>query len=158
MEEAATSADKQPERSAYCQHRTRLAEAYLIAGRSDAAMSRAFEALELAKQHGGKSHEAWALWILGEINTSLSEVPDASIDRYFRKAVAIAEECSIKPLVAHCHFGRGKLYYRAKAWGTVRRELNAAIRCYRELDMGYWLKLAEVEAERMEATQLLASR
>ena len=154
MEEAANRADGQPELSTICQQCTRLAEAYLLAGRSDAAMNSAVKALQLAKQHGGKSHEAWALWILGEIHTSLSELSDARIDRYFHDAQTIAEECGIKPLVAHCHFGRGKLYRRTKAWDKARGEFDAATSRYRELGMDYWLELVQAKAERRATASL----
>ena len=118
-------------------------------------MNRGVDALELAKQHGGKSHEAWALWILGEIHTSLSELSDARIERYFHRAQAIAEECGIKPLVAHCHFGRGKLYRRTKAWDKARYEFDAAICRYRELGMNYWLELVHAEAERRATAPII---
>ena len=50
----------------------------------------------------------------------------------------------MRPLVAHCHLGLGKLYRR-----TGRRQaqehLTAATTMYREMDMTYWLRQAETE-------------
>ena len=158
LEEAANRADRQPELSTFCQQCTRMAEAYLIAGLTDAAMNRGVDALELAQQHGGKSHEAWALWILGEIYTSLNELSDARIERYFHRAQAIAEECGIRPLVAHCNFGRGKLYRRMKAWDKARDEFDAATSRYRELGMDYWLELVQGKAETRVKAPLIPVR
>ena len=52
----------------------------------------------------------------------------------------------------------GKIYRRQRAWDSARREFDAAICHYGELDMGHWLVLAESEAERKEAAPLLELR
>ena len=135
-----------------------LAEGYLDAGRADEAISFALKALESAKRNGEKAHEGWALWLLGEIHTNTPELSHPEAEEYFRKAQAIAIARHMAPLVAHCRVGRAKLYLRRGSWEQARREFDAAICSYRELDMGYWLKLAEAGAERKETAYLLSSQ
>ena len=111
--------------------------------------------MESAKQNGEKAHEGWALRLLGEIYTNTSESFDYEADEYFSKAKAIAIARHMSPLAAHCHVGLGKLYQRRSRWDEALHEFDAAISCYRELGMGYWLKLAEAEAKRKEPAGLL---
>ena len=54
----------------------------------------------------------------------------------------------MRPLVAHCHLGLGKLYGRTGEWLEARQNLTAAAAMYREMDMLSWLKKAEAEVSR----------
>ena len=49
---------------------------------------------------------------------------------------------SQRPLVAHCHFGLGKLYGGVGQPHEARERLAAAATMYREMDMRFWLKQA----------------
>jgi len=51
----------------------------------------------------------------------------------------------MRPLVAHCHLGLGKLYARADQRAPARDHLTTATTMYREMDMTYWLEQAAVE-------------
>jgi hypothetical protein len=51
----------------------------------------------------------------------------------------------MRPLVAHCHFGLGKLYRRAGKGEQAREHLTTATTMYREMGMTYWLEQAEAE-------------
>jgi hypothetical protein len=56
----------------------------------------------------------------------------------------------MRPLMAHCHLGLGRLYRRTGD-GTKGDELLAtAIRMYREMEMGFWLEQAEAALEHPE--------
>jgi len=56
--------------------------------------------------------QAWALRLLGEI-ASRSDPPDVEpAEGRDRQALALAAELGMRPLLAHCHFGLGKLYRR----------------------------------------------
>jgi hypothetical protein len=51
----------------------------------------------------------------------------------------------MRPLVAHCHLGLGKLYRRTGNRGESQEHLNVAMAMYREMGMTYWLEQAEAE-------------
>jgi hypothetical protein len=54
-------------------------------------------------------------------------------------------EISIRPLIAHCHLGLGKLYRRTGKREQAQEHLTAATTMYREMGMTYWLEKAEAE-------------
>jgi tetratricopeptide (TPR) repeat protein len=68
---------------------------------------------------------------------------------YYRKALALAETCGMRPLVAHCHFGRGKLHCRRGDHEQAQQYLITAIAMYREMDMTYWPEQAEAELSQL---------
>ena len=59
--------------------------------------------------------------------------------------MALAEELGLRPLVAHCHLGLGKLYRRGGKREEAREHLAIATTMYREMDMRFWLEQAETE-------------
>jgi tetratricopeptide (TPR) repeat protein len=123
----------------------RLSEAYLAAGRFQEASALAARALDLALQHRGRGHQAWALRLHGEI-ASRCDPPDLDeAERQYRQALALAEELGMRPLVAHCHLGLGKLYRRVGDRAQAEEHLTPVAAMYREMDMRFWLEHAETE-------------
>ena len=55
----------------------------------------------------------------------------------------MAEELGMRPLVAHCHLGLGKLYRSTGKREQAQEHLTAATTMYREMDMRFWLEQAE---------------
>ena len=49
----------------------------------------------------------------------------------------------MRPLVAHCHLGLGKLYRRIGDRAKAEEHLMTARAMYREMDMGFWLEKAD---------------
>ena len=49
----------------------------------------------------------------------------------------------MRPLMAHCHLGLGKLYARIGRRDEARAELSAAVELYRAMEMTFWLPQAE---------------
>jgi Flp pilus assembly protein TadD len=49
----------------------------------------------------------------------------------------------MRPLMAHCHLGLGKLYLKTGRQEQARAELSTAIELYRAMDMTFWLNQAE---------------
>jgi class 3 adenylate cyclase/tetratricopeptide (TPR) repeat protein len=113
-----------------------LAEAFLLAKRGDEAREHADRALTLARAHQERGNEACALWILGEISvrTGTDAAMGAVVDDYTR-AMEIATELGMRPLVAHCHAGLAMLYERAGARPQAREHFTTATTIYREIDM-----------------------
>ena len=79
-----------------------------------------------------------ACYVLGA-----SEVEEAG-ERY-RQALALAHELGMRPLIAHCHHGLGKLYRRAGKREPAREHLGTATAMFREMDMRFWLEKANAE-------------
>ena len=89
-----------------------LSEAYLLAGRGADASAAAQRALGLARQHKERGYEACALRLLGEIVAREDPLDIGKAEDHYRQALALAEELGMRPLIAHCHVGLGKLYRR----------------------------------------------
>src|SRR5262245_20596500 len=125
--------------------RLRLGEGYLLAGRMDDATRAAHEALAPCREGKLRGTEAWTLRLLGEI-ASHRESPDIeSAEQHYRQGLALATELRMRPLVAHCHLGLGKLYRRRGKRHDSAAHLTTATNLCREMDMGAWLDQAEVE-------------
>jgi class 3 adenylate cyclase len=64
---------------------------------------------------------------------------------HYREAMTLASERSMRPLVAHCHLGLGKLYRRTSKRERTHEHLTTATTMYRKMGMTYWLEKAEAE-------------
>jgi tetratricopeptide (TPR) repeat protein len=113
---------------------------YLSTGRLDEATSHAREALALTRQLGARGSEADALCFAGDVAWT-GGAEDA--EGYYREALALAGKLGMRPLVAHCHLGLGKLYRRAEDGVRAKEHLMTASTMYREMGMGFWLAEAE---------------
>jgi hypothetical protein len=51
----------------------------------------------------------------------------------------------MRPLIAHCHLGLGKLYRRTGKREQAREHLTTAKTMYREMGMRFYLEQAEPE-------------
>ena len=51
----------------------------------------------------------------------------------------------MRPLVAHCHLGLGKLYRRTGDRAKAQEHLTTATTMYREMGMSFWLEKADAE-------------
>jgi hypothetical protein len=49
----------------------------------------------------------------------------------------------MRPLVAHCHHGLGRLYHQTGRGAQAHAALTTAIDLYRAMDMTFWLPQAE---------------
>jgi hypothetical protein len=63
--------------------------------------------------------------------------------RMFGRGRPPAGELGMRPLVAHCHLGLGKLYRRTDKGEQARDHLATATTMCREMGMTYWLEKAE---------------
>ena len=55
----------------------------------------------------------------------------------------------MRPPVAHCHLGLGKLYRRTGDRQQAQEHLTTATTMYREMDMRFWLEQAEAEVREL---------
>ncbi len=123
---------------------TFLAEARLLAGRDDEAAAVATRARELAAQREERGWEAWAWWMLGEIAATRADVSSAG-DAY-RQALTAADALAMRPLVAQCHLGLGRLHRRSGKQAQAVEHLGAARTMFRDMSMSWWLGEAERES------------
>ena len=127
----------------YAEFAAWLAEAHRLAGRLDDALEVARRAFEFARERKAQGQQAWALRVLGEI-ASQREPPEVeTAGQHYREALALATELGMRPLVAHCHLGLGKLSRRAGKRQEAQEHLATAITMYREMHMRFWPNQAE---------------
>jgi tetratricopeptide (TPR) repeat protein len=126
-----------------------LGEAYARAGRLDEAHAQAQRALEFSRAHQERSHEAYALQLLGEIATHRQPPQVAPAEASYQQALALADELGMRPLQAHCHLGLGTLYRHMGRLEEARAALSTAVTLYRAMDMTHWLPQAETALAQM---------
>jgi hypothetical protein len=51
----------------------------------------------------------------------------------------------MRPLIAHCHLGLGKLYRHTGKRAQAEERVATATTMYRDMGMTYWLEKAEAE-------------
>jgi tetratricopeptide (TPR) repeat protein len=130
-------------RLTYARQHAQVGAGYLLAGRRDEAAGIAAIALEAARAQKQRGQEAAALWLSAEIAAHAPEGKRAEAD--YQRAMALASEIGMRPLVAHGHLGLGKLYRRTGKRQEGQKHLGTAIVMYREMDMRFWLEKAEAE-------------
>jgi hypothetical protein len=67
----------------------------------------------------------------------------------YRGVLALAADLGMRPLVAHCHLGLGKLYRRTGEREQAREHLATATTLYREMALGVWLEQGEAELQQV---------
>jgi class 3 adenylate cyclase/tetratricopeptide (TPR) repeat protein len=120
-------------------------KAHLQSGELEEAASVAERAALLTMECRQDAHHAWALWMLGEVAAYPQNIRRDVSDRRYRDAIRLATELGMRPLVAHCHLGLGKLYRRTGKREEAQEHLTTATTMYREMRMTYWLEKAEAE-------------
>jgi len=114
---------------------------FLLAGRIDEATNCAREILAITRRLGARGIESIALFLTAEVvATSGAENPEG----YYREALVLAEPRGMRPLVAHCHHGLGKMRHPMGNSGQAQEHLTIAMAMYREMGMTYWLGQAKV--------------
>ena len=127
-----------------------LSEVCRLAGRGEEAWQHARQALDLARQQKERGNEALALHQLGVVHAHADPPDVAQAEAHYQQALALAEELGMRPLVAHCHLGLGRLYGHDRPWAAGPRRLATAIDLYRAMDMTFWLPQAEAALAQVE--------
>jgi tetratricopeptide (TPR) repeat protein len=118
-----------------------LASAALVIGRHDEARGLGDRMLEFVP--GNPSHAAYASQLVADIAAHPALFDGEGAEAHYREALALAEPRRMRPLIAHCHFGLGKLHRRTGKRDQARQHLTAATTMYREMEMRFWLEQAE---------------
>jgi transcriptional regulator with AAA-type ATPase domain/tetratricopeptide (TPR) repeat protein len=98
LERALAKAPALPFLFGHAQWTAWLAHAHLLAGRPGDARRHADEALRLSRQRGTRGHEAWALYVLGEIEARSGAAGSAAAESFAREALALARVLGMRPL------------------------------------------------------------
>ena len=120
-----------------------LGRTCLLLGRLDEAQRLGVRAIESSPGHAGFA--AHALHLLGDVATHPDRFDATSGEAHYRRALALAEPRGMRPLVAHCHLGLGKLSARTDKRQEAQEHLTTATTMYREMGMQFWLEQAEAE-------------
>jgi class 3 adenylate cyclase/tetratricopeptide (TPR) repeat protein len=126
-----------------------LSEGYLLAGREADARAAAQRALGLARQYKERGHEAYTLWLLGEIAAREDPLDITEAANHYRQGLALAEALGMRPLIAHCHVGLGKLCRRSGKREQAEEHLSNGAAMMRDMQMGIWLEKAESELKEL---------
>jgi class 3 adenylate cyclase/tetratricopeptide (TPR) repeat protein len=122
------------------------AQASLLRGEDDAQVDGLLRrALDWARAHGERGHEAMTLRLAAAQAMSGEASDLAAAQPAFGEALALADELGMRPLQAHCHLGLGKLYRRMGRNEEARAELSTAVDMLRQMEMTFWLPEAEAE-------------
>ena len=126
-----------------------LGRAGLLLGRLDEARRLGDRAVEASEGYPGFA--AHALHLLGDIATDPDHFDAQGGEAHYRQALALAEPRGMRPLVAHCHLGLGKLYRRTgKRSRQAQEHVATATTMYRDMGMTYWLEQAEAEMRQLQ--------
>jgi tetratricopeptide (TPR) repeat protein len=115
----------------------------MLAGRLEEAHALAERALAHARAHQERGLETYALRLLGDIAARREPPEPESAEIHYRQALTLAEELGMRPRMAHCHLGLGKLHAKSGHRAEARAELSAAVELYRAMAMTFWLPQAE---------------
>ena len=120
-----------------------LGRAALLLGALEEARILGERAIKYSPQQPGDA--AHAEHLLGDIAAHPDRLDAELATLHYLKALALAEPRGMRPLVAHCHLGLGKLYQRTGQREQAQEHLTTATTMYREMGMTYWLEKAEAE-------------
>jgi tetratricopeptide (TPR) repeat protein len=138
LEEASSESIYTGAREHHSRYVTWLSEVCRLAGRGAEAWQHTRQALDLARQQKERGNEAYALHQLGVVQANADPPDVAPAEVHYQQALALADELGMRPLVAHCHLGLGRLYGQTGRGEQARTALTTAIDLYRAMDMPFW--------------------
>jgi tetratricopeptide (TPR) repeat protein len=113
---------------------------YRLAGRLDEAGAHARDSVALMRRLGARGSEAEALALWGDVARDSGA---GAAEAYYRDALTLASDLDMRPLVAHCHLGLGRLHADHGKETQAKEHLGTAATMYREMAMRSWLEQAE---------------
>jgi tetratricopeptide (TPR) repeat protein len=116
--------------------------AYHAAGRACLVLGRFDKARDLAERAVGTSQNqpgfaAHALHLLGDLASQSRRFDPENSAAHYREALTLAQKHGMRPLIAHCHLGLGKVHSRTGK-AEAHKNLATAAAMYREMDMTFW--------------------
>ena len=120
-----------------------LGRAWLQLGQHDEARRLTERALTFSPRQRGFAADV--LHLQGDVATQPERFDPERGELNYRQGLALAADLGMRPLIAHCHLGLGKLYRRTDRREQAREQLATATTMYRDMGMTYWLEKAEAE-------------
>jgi len=120
-----------------------LGRAALLLGRPEDARRLGETALAFSPTHPGFAAHAWHL--LADVAARPEGLDAERAESGYRRALGLAEARAMRPLVAHCHLGLGRLARIAGRAREAKEHLSAAATMYRAMAMDSWSRRAEEE-------------
>jgi tetratricopeptide (TPR) repeat protein len=112
-----------------------LGEAYLLAHRPLDARTLADRALALSRQHKEEGYEAWALRLLAEIAARADPPDRPEAEARYQEALALGERLRMRPLMARCQLGLGRLFGRVGDQSSAETHYARGAELCRRLSM-----------------------
>jgi tetratricopeptide (TPR) repeat protein len=113
------------------------------AGNLAASRSAAERGLELVKRRGERVYEPETLLQLAIADASDAPPRWPDAESRYEETLAKATSMGLRPIVAHCHLGLGRLHGARGNASTAREHLDRAAVMFREMDMTSWVAQAE---------------
>jgi tetratricopeptide (TPR) repeat protein len=108
-----------------------------LAGREDAALTHAHDAIDIARASGERGNEAWAWHLLGDLvlggSTTAATLEEAY--SHYRAALMIADELGMRPLRAQCLNGLSRLQKMIGNEALAEQNATEATSLCREMGM-----------------------
>src|SRR5262249_50699390 len=114
-----------------------------LLGRLDEARRLGHHSVESSQRQPGFAGHA--LCLLGDIAIHGDRFDAESGVAHYQQALALAKLHGMRPVIAHCHLGLGRLYRRTGQPEHARENLATAMTMYREMDMSFWLEQGEAD-------------
>lgn len=114
-----------------------LAEGLILGGRAAEARGRVEEGLELARRRGERGTEAVALHLLGAVHAALDD--PARAEACYRDGLALAETLGMRPVIARCHAGLGRLQRALGSTAAGDDALDLAARMFSDMGAPAWV-------------------
>ena len=118
-----------------------LGRASLLLGRLEEAKRFGDQAIKYSASYSG--YAAHASHLLGDVATHPDRFDAIGGEAQYRRALTLAEPHGMRPLVAHCHLGLGKIHRRAGKPQDAEHHHATATAMYRDMDMRFWLAQAQ---------------
>jgi DNA-binding SARP family transcriptional activator/tetratricopeptide (TPR) repeat protein len=125
-----------------------LGEALLLLGRTEEALHHARCALEVSRAQQERGHEAYVLRLLAEIAAHREPLDIEAAVAAYRLALGLTEELGMRPLMAQCHLGLGRLGLRADQSELAEAHLTEASAMFRDMGMSRFLEKVEAAVNR----------
>ena len=142
LEESVRLSDEVGVKAYLARWATLLGEGFLAMGDRVRAGETAARALELARAHGERGHEAAARRLIAEVTAAQDPASDVAAEHY-AAAAAIADELGLRPLLARSRLGLGRVHRQAGRVQEAEEQLASAVVLFSELGMWTWLDRSE---------------
>lgn len=120
-----------------------LGRACLLLGRLDDAQRLGDHAVDWSSHQLG--YAAHGFHLLGDVAAHPDRFDAEAGEAQYRKALSLAEMRGMRPLIAHCRLGIGKIYRRTGKHQEAGELLTSASAMYREMNVSFWASHAEAE-------------